>query len=158
MLLLVRHDGQEFLADVGFGAGMLHPMPLKDGVVVDQAGWDHKLTADGDLWTLSKKTPDGWTQLHASGNEPQLLIDFQVYHHYVSTNPNSPFSTKLVVMRLDEGISRRLVGDQLTIDYADGRTTKRTIAPDETDSVLRDLDVVLSAEELDRLRIVLAQR
>lgn len=158
MLLLVRIDGQEFLADVGFGAGMLHPMPLKDGAVVDQAGWDHKLTTAGGLWTLSKKTPDGWVPLHASDNEPQLLIDYQVYHHYIATNPNSPFSTKLVVMRLDEGVSRRLVGDQLTIEYADGRTTVRTVADDEIDDVLKELDVVLNGEELDRLRLVLAAR
>ncbi|MDX6280059.1 MAG: N-hydroxyarylamine O-acetyltransferase, partial [Kribbellaceae bacterium] len=80
------------------------------------------------------------------------------YHQYVSTSPDSPFSGKLVVMRLDEGVSRRLVGDQLTIEYADGRTTKRTVAADEIGTVLKDLDVVLSAEELDRLRIVLAAR
>ncbi|WP_239062886.1 arylamine N-acetyltransferase [Streptomyces sp. SID13031] len=155
MLLLVRIDGQDFLADVGFGAGMLHPMPLKDGAVVDQAGWDHKLTAAGELWTLSKQTPDGWVPMHASDNEPQLLIDYKVYHQYISTSPDSPFSTKLVVMRLDEGISRRLVGDQLTIEYADGRTTQRTVAPDEINAVLKDLDVVLNAEEVDRLRLVL---
>ena len=37
-------EGQELLADVGFGAGILHPMPLKDGAVVDQGGWEHRLT------------------------------------------------------------------------------------------------------------------
>jgi N-hydroxyarylamine O-acetyltransferase len=155
MLLLVRIDEQEFLADVGFGAGMLHPMPLKDGVVIDQAGWDHQLTVDGDLWTLSKKTLDGWVPQHASDDEPQLLIDYKVAHHYVSTNPNSPFSTKLVVMRLDEGISRRLVGDKLTVEYAGGRSTERIVQPDELVAVLVDLDVVLNPEEQDRLRHVL---
>ncbi|WP_433015141.1 arylamine N-acetyltransferase family protein [Kribbella sp. CA-294648] len=154
MLLLVRVDGQEFLADVGFGAGMMHPMPLKDGAVVDQAGWDHKLTVEDDVWTLSKRTPDGWVPMHASDNEPQRLIDYEVYHHYVSSHPSSPFSTKLVVMRLDQGISRRLVGDQLTIEHADGRTTERTIGTQELETVLKDLDIVLSPEEADRLRLV----
>jgi N-hydroxyarylamine O-acetyltransferase len=155
MLLLVRVDGQEFLADVGFGAGMLHPMPLKDGVVVDQAGWDHQLTVDNDLWTLSKKTADGWIPLHASDDEPQRLIDYQVYHHYVSTNPNSPFSTKLVVMRLAEGVSRRLVGDKLTVEYADGRTTERVVQKDEMIALLAALDVELNPDEQDRLLHVL---
>ena len=158
MLLLVRVDGQEFLADVGFGAGMLKPMPLKDGAVVNQAGWEHRLTVDNDVWTLSKKTPDGWIPLHASNQEPQRLIDFQVYHHYVSTNPNSPFSTKLVVMRLDEGVSRRLVGNELTTEYADGRTTRHAVHDDEVGAVLAELDVVLTGEELNRLRLVLDQR
>lgn len=154
MLLLVRVDGQEFLADVGFGAGMMHPMPLKDGAVVDQAGWEHKLTVEDEVWTLSKRTPEGWIPMHASDNEPQRLIDYEVYHHYVSSHPNSPFSSKLVVMRLDQGISRRLVGSQLTVEYADGRTTERTVATNELETVLKDLDVILSPEEADRLRLV----
>ena len=47
MMLTVPTDGIDYLADVGFGAGMLYPMPLRDGAVVDQAGWDHRLTRDG---------------------------------------------------------------------------------------------------------------
>lgn len=86
------------------------------------------------------------------------MIDYEVYHHYVSTNPNSPFSTKLVVMRLDEGVSRRLVGNQLTTEHADGRRTERIVEADEIDAVLKELDVILTAEELDRLRLVLAQQ
>lgn len=155
MLLLVRVDGQEFLADVGFGAGMLHPMPLKDGVVIDQAGWDHQLTVDGDLWTLSKKTVDGWVPQHASDDEPQLLIDFVVAHHYVSTHPNSPFSTQLVVMRLEQGISRRLVGDKYTVEYADGRRTERLVQKDELVALLAELDIDLNPEEQYRLLHVL---
>jgi N-hydroxyarylamine O-acetyltransferase len=154
MLLLVRVDGQEFLADVGFGAGMMYPMPMKDGVVIDQAGWDHQLTVAGNVWTLAKKTEEGWTPLHASTDEPQRIIDYQVAHHYVSTHPNSPFSSKLVVMRLDDGVNRRLVGNELTVDYADGRTERRVVPAGELGSVLADLDVVLNEEELDRLSLL----
>jgi N-hydroxyarylamine O-acetyltransferase len=96
--------------------------------------------------------------MHASDNEPQRLIDYEVYHHYVSSHPNSPFSSKLVVMRLDQGISRRLVGNQLTTEHADGRTTERTVATDELETVLKDLDVTLTPEEADRLRLVLEQQ
>lgn len=39
MTLVVEADGIEHLVDVGFGAGILVPMPLVDGAVVDQAGW-----------------------------------------------------------------------------------------------------------------------
>jgi len=155
-LLKVRIDDQEFLADVGFGAGMLNPMPLKDGAVVDQAGWDHRLTATGDLWTLEKQTQDGWIAQHASDDEPQLPVDYQVYHHYVSTNPNSPFSTKIVVMRLDDGISRRLVGNQFSTEYADGRLEQHDVPDEQIGDALAELGVVLTGEELDRLQHVLA--
>src|ERR1044072_7677391 len=38
MTLVVDVDGRRFLADFGFGAGILAPMPLVDGHEVDQAG------------------------------------------------------------------------------------------------------------------------
>jgi len=153
-LLKVGVDGQEFLADVGFGAGQLYPTPLKDGVVVDQGGWDHRLTLDGDVWTLSKQTADGWVPQHASNDEPVRPIDHDVYHHYVSTHPNSPFTGRPVVMRAADGVVRRLVGDKLTVEYADGRTTERVVPATELPEVLAGLDVVLSDEEVDRLRHV----
>ncbi|WP_328524317.1 arylamine N-acetyltransferase family protein [Kribbella sp. NBC_00359] len=153
-LLKVGVDGQEFLADVGFGAGQLYPTPLKDGVVVDQGGWDHRLTLDGDVWTLSKHTADGWVPQHASNDEPVRPIDYDVYHHYVSTHPNSPFTGRPVVMRVADGVVRRLVGDKLAVEYADGRTTERVVPATELPEVLASLDVVLSDEEVDRLRHV----
>ncbi len=153
-LLKVGVDGQEFLADVGFGAGQLYPTPLKDGVVVDQAGWDHRLTLDGDVWTLSKQTADGWIPQHASNDEPVRPIDYDVYHHYISTHPNSPFTGRPVVMRVADGVVRRLIGDTLTVEYADGRTTERVVPAEELPEVLASLDVVLSDEEVDRLRLL----
>ncbi|MBB5840220.1 arylamine N-acetyltransferase family protein [Kribbella italica] len=151
MNLLVRVNGEQWLADVGFGAGILHPMPLKDGAVVDQGGWEHRLTDDGGTWTLAKKTGDDWVPQHASNDEPQRLIDYEVYHHYVATHPHSPFSAKLVVMRLADGVSRRVVGTELTTEYADGRTEHRTLTADDLGPALAALDVVLNDEELDRL-------
>jgi N-hydroxyarylamine O-acetyltransferase len=74
----------------------------------------------------------------------------------VSTHPNSPFSTKIVVMRLDDGISRRLIGNQFTTEYADGRLEQHDVRDEEVGDALADLDVVLTAEELDRLQHVLA--
>jgi len=59
MMLAVHASGAEYLADVGFGAGMLYPTPLRDGAVVDQAGWEHRLTHDGALWTLWKRDDHG---------------------------------------------------------------------------------------------------
>ncbi len=153
-LLKVGVEGQEFLADVGFGAGQLYPTPLKDGAVVDQAGWDHRLTLDGDVWTLSKKTVDGWEPQHASNDEPVRPIDYEVYHHYVSTHPKSPFTGRPVVMRVAHGVVRRLIGDTLTVEYADGRTTERAVAAGGLPDVPASLDVVLNEEEVDRLRHV----
>lgn len=151
MMLVVRAEEADYLVDVGFGAGMLYPMPLRDGAEVDQAGWDHRLTRDGALWTLSKRAADGWEALHAFDGTPQCPVDYEVAHHYTSTHPRSPFASQLIVLRLDHGVSRRLVGDELTVEYADGRLERSSVAPEHLDATLRELDVVLNAEELDAL-------
>jgi N-hydroxyarylamine O-acetyltransferase len=106
------------------------------------------------VWTLSKQTADGWVPQHASNDEPVRAIDYEVYHHYVSTHPNSPFTGRPVVMRVADGVVRRLIGDKLTVEYADGRTTERVVPAEDLPEALAGLDVVLSDEEVDRLRLV----
>jgi N-hydroxyarylamine O-acetyltransferase len=152
MMSVVAADGVDHLVDVGFGAGMMVPTPLEDGIVVDQAGWKHLLTREGPLWVVAKSTEDGWDPLHGFSDLPAHHIDYVVAHHYVSTHPRSPFTGQLVVMRLDHGLSRRLVGNELTVEHADGHLERTLISPDDVGSTLRDLDVVLTAEEIDRLR------
>mgnify|MGYP001075462067 CR=1 FL=1 len=47
-----------------------------------------------------------------------------------------------------------LVGDTLTIEYADGRTTELNVPPADLPDVLTSLDVTLNEEEVDRLRLI----
>ncbi|HET6285959.1 MAG TPA: arylamine N-acetyltransferase [Amycolatopsis sp.] len=151
MTLAVEADGVLHLVDVGFGAGMLVPMPLVDGAVVDQAGWPHRLVADGDRWRLQKLEDDDWTDLHAFTLTPMHRIDYEVYHHYTSTHPRSPFTGQLVVMRLEEGLSRKLVGDEIIVERPDGAKETTKIPAERLDATLRELDVVLTEDELAKL-------
>lgn len=148
MMLIVRVAGVDHLVDVGFGAGQLYPTPLIDNTVVDQAGWPHRVTRNGSLWTLAKQTGEDWEILHEFDDTPQRPNDYEVFHHYVSTHPRSPFFGQLVVMRVDHGASRRLVGDELTVEHADGRVDRFPVSAENLDATLRGLDVVLDADEL----------
>ncbi|RZQ65982.1 arylamine N-acetyltransferase family protein [Amycolatopsis suaedae] len=152
MLLVAHAGGEPHLVDIGFGAGMMYPMPLRDGAVVDQAGWEHRLDRVGPLWTLSKRTADGdWEVLHEHDEAPQRPADYEVAHHYVSTHPRSPFTGQLVVMRLEPGVSKRLVGGELTVEYADGRVERTPVPVEDIDRTLRQLDVELEPAELAAL-------
>jgi N-hydroxyarylamine O-acetyltransferase len=148
MTLLVEADGADHLVDVGFGAGMIEPMPLSDGVEVDQAGWLHRLESHDDAWTLLRRTGGAWVPQHAFRLAPTRPIDYEIAHHYVSTHPHSPFTGQLVVMRLADGLSRRLVSDRLTVEYSDGRTETTVVAPEQLGQSLRELDVELTEPEL----------
>ncbi|WP_216213985.1 arylamine N-acetyltransferase family protein [Amycolatopsis aidingensis] len=152
MALAVHAEGTDYLADIGFGAGMMYPMPLRDGAEVDQAGWPHRIVRQGNLWALTKQQGDGWEVLHASDESPQRPVDYEVAHHYVSTHPRSPFTGQLVVMRLDHGVSRRLVGDELTVERANGETERTPVRPEQLGDVLRDLDLEPGPADLAGLR------
>lgn len=39
LVTLVELDGWTWLADTGFGSGLLEPVPLVDGLVTEQGGW-----------------------------------------------------------------------------------------------------------------------
>ncbi|QRP45606.1 arylamine N-acetyltransferase [Amycolatopsis sp. FDAARGOS 1241] len=152
MTLIVTVDGAKHLVDVGFGAGILVPMPLADGAVVDQAGWPHRLVERDGWWILQKRTDDGWDDLHEFlpkvHSEP---LDYEVFHHYTSTHPNSPFTGRLVIMRLEPGRFRRLLGRELTEERPDGSGETRTIEPQDLEKTLQDLDIELVRDELEAL-------
>lgn len=151
MALVVTVDGVEHLADVGFGSGLIRPMPLHNGVEADQAGWLHRLTHNGLEWTLSVRGADGWNDLHALGPMPQYQVDYEVAHHFVATHPASPFTGQLVIMRLDHGIRRRLVGWDFTVEHADGKRDTRPVAPQELGATLAELGVHVADDEVAQL-------
>ncbi len=124
MMLIVAAEDTDFLVDVGFGAGMWQPTPLVDGA---------------------------WEVLHQFDDTPTRLVDYEVAHHYVSTHPRSPFVNQVVVMRLGEGLSRRLVGHVLTEEHADGRVRETCVEEDDMAEVLRELDVEPRPADLTRL-------
>ncbi|WP_019813183.1 arylamine N-acetyltransferase family protein [Saccharomonospora saliphila] len=152
MVLLVHADGEDHLVDVGFGASMLRPMPLRDGVELDQAGWRHRLRRTPGGWRLDKHTGDDWQTLHAFDDTPQRLSDYVVANHYTATHPDSPFTGRLVAMRLEHGISRQLVGAELRVHHADGRPTETIpVTTDTLGEVLDALGLVVDADDLRRL-------
>ncbi|MGW1678888.1 arylamine N-acetyltransferase family protein [Saccharopolyspora sp. NPDC002376] len=155
MMLRVRVGGADYLADVGFGAGVLSPMPFEDGAVVDQAGWPHRLVRRGPLWILEKAGESGWEALHASDEQPQRFPDYEVAHHYTATHPRSPFVGQPVVFRLAPGVSRKLVGDELTVECASGEVEVVKVAPEQIGDVLRELGISLPEQEIEALRRVL---
>ncbi|MGW6442413.1 arylamine N-acetyltransferase family protein [Lentzea sp. NPDC055074] len=140
----------DHLVDVGFGAGVLHPMPLVDGVVVDQAGWPHRLRREDDRWVLEKQSDDGWEPLHAfEPDVEQHPVDYEAANYYVATHERSPFSRRLVVMRLEPGLSRRLVGSELTVERAGGKPENSQVH--DLRKTLESLDITLTDRELSHI-------
>lgn len=155
MVLRVVADGRPWLADVGFGASLLEPLPL-EVATVRQGGWTYRLDlADPNGWLLRAERFDGWSDLYEFTLEPQRPIDYVVYNHFTATHPRSPFVGQIVVLRTEPYIQHGLRGRDLTITRPDGATKTRTLTADELPDVLPGtFGISLGAEEWARLRRV----
>lgn len=155
MLLSVVADGRPWLADVGFGASLLEPLPL-ESATVRQDGWTYRLdVADDGAWLLQSDQPDGWSEMYSFTREPQRPIDYAVYNHYTATHPRSPFVGRLVVLRTEPDVKYALQGQELTTTRPDGASETRHVLAHELPGVLADpFGIDLSTEEAAGLRQV----
>ena len=148
MALRVVAGGRPWLADVGFGASLLEPLPMEP-VTVRQDAWTYRLDPAGpDAWLLQAGRPDGWAELYQFTLEAQRPIDYAVYNHYTATHPRSPFVGQVVVLRTEPQVQYALRGRELTTTRPDGATQTREVGVDELVDVLADpFAIGLDAEE-----------
>ncbi|MFF5720410.1 arylamine N-acetyltransferase [Streptomyces buecherae] len=138
MLLRVSIDGDDWIADVGFGGeGLLEPLPWVAGGQHRQGDWTFGLASEAEgVWSLRSLHPDGWFDLYAFTSEQRHPIDYEVRNYYISTHERSPFVSRPVVQRTDPGVRHRLVGARLSLARPDGTTDEREVAPQELIEVL----------------------
>lgn len=153
-VLVVTVDGEQWLADTGFGVqGPLEPVPLGAGagapVGVEQSGWTYGIGAEDEgIQVLRGLRPEGWKDLYAFSPQTLYPGDFAVMNHYSSSHPRSPFLGKVVVHRSGVEVRRALVRDVLTTVRVDGTSEERTVGPGELIETLSELfGVELDAEE-----------
>ncbi|MEU8799133.1 arylamine N-acetyltransferase [Spirillospora sp. NPDC048819] len=154
-------DEPAWLCDVGFGAGPLEPLRLRDGEEVEQDGWGFRLRKGRTVttwspstlgWELHQRGPDGWVQRHAFAMNETFRIDFDVLNHYVSTSPRSPFTTRPFTQKFSSDVHHVLDGTTMTTTRPDGTTETRAFTPEELPEALATyFDIVLDAEDVPRL-------
>ena len=153
MLSRVLIDGRPWLADVGFGAGLLEPIPLEAGTTVDQEGWHYRLERDGEgAWLAAARQGEQWSDLYAFTLERQRPIDYVVANHFTQTHPRSPFVGQPVAFSNAIGVRHRLKGLELRIERPDGGHEQRELTTRERDEALREIfGIVLSPPDLAAL-------
>lgn len=99
LCLLVEIEGQRYLADVGFGNGILEPLPLQAGVH-QQRGFTYRLHQEGNYWHFTNHPamgPGFDFTLH-----PYTLNEFAPRCHYLQSSPDSGFVKVTVCHRQNE--------------------------------------------------------
>jgi N-hydroxyarylamine O-acetyltransferase len=133
MVLKVRSEDADWLADVGFGAaGLLRPLRFGERSADRQFAWTYRLADEAGQWVLRSLREGVWTDLYAFTLEPQLSVDFEVANHYVSTHPQSRFVQTLTAQRITPEERRMLVNHELSIERATG-TERRTLSGDDAE-------------------------
>jgi N-hydroxyarylamine O-acetyltransferase len=153
MTLRVHADGAAWLADVGFGNGILEPLPFAaDGPVIQQR-WTFALAASGShSWRLRERQGADWRTRYAFDDQRVYPADIVMANHFTSTFPRSPFVGQAVVVRRDGEATRRLVGRRLSVTRPDGSTEERDLGDDEVaEALLEAFRLPLSPQELAAL-------
>jgi N-hydroxyarylamine O-acetyltransferase len=157
MMLRVASDAGSWLADVGFGSGLLEPLPFASASPRTQGGWTFDLTATGPhSWQLRQRQGEDWVTLYGFDDQRQHPADVVMSNHFTSTYPKSPFVGQLIAVRKDTDSIRRLAGRRLTQTRPDLSTQERDLSDSEVADALRDVfGVVLTPEELAALTATL---
>ncbi|MGH3241545.1 MAG: arylamine N-acetyltransferase family protein [Spirillospora sp.] len=165
-LLHVRPPGQPrdepaWLCDVGFGAGPLEPLRLRDGEEADQDGWGFRLQKGRTVttwtpstvgWELHQRGEDGWVQRHTFTMNEQFRIDFEVGNYFVWANPRSPFATRPFAQKFTSDALHILDATTLTVTRPDGATETRPLTPEQLPETLADdFGIVLEGDDVPRL-------
>jgi N-hydroxyarylamine O-acetyltransferase len=116
MVLRLEIGGDVWLADVGFGsAGLVEPIPLRDGAAAEQGGFTYRLRRNAHLWILSIRDAAGTeTDLYEFSEEPQTPMDVEVANYFTSTHPQSIFRLTLTIQRTTRDDRTILRSDVLT--------------------------------------------
>ncbi|MEU7075424.1 arylamine N-acetyltransferase [Streptomyces narbonensis] len=160
-LLVVQVEGEQWLADVGFGwQGPLEPVPLRDGARVEQGGWTFGARVEDEgIHVLRTLRPHGWTDLYAFSPQTLYPADFMVMNHFSSSHPESRFLGQVVAQRPGAEVRRALVRETLTSVRTDGATEERVVTVGELVATLEeDFGIEVDAEERAGLERVHAVR
>lgn len=126
---IVTLDGEEWLADTGFG-GAGASVPLRIGARDVQAAptGRYRFTEDGAAGelVLERETPEGWISLYGFDRVPVRDIDIETANFVCARWEKAPFPSNLMVSRHSEDGRISLLNTALRVENSSG-VAKTTI-------------------------------
>ncbi|WP_048647066.1 arylamine N-acetyltransferase family protein [Nitratireductor soli] len=154
MLLNVRVDGENYIADVGFGALTLTaPLRLRPVLEQETPHERFRLIEQDGLFRLDARIGDEWRPVYSFDLQEQVQADYEITNYYLSSNPSSHFRTTLIAARPFAEGRYALLGNRLTMHALDAPPQRRMLSsvaelrdvlsslflidvPDDRDSIL----------------------
>ena len=120
MFLTIVDGSTTWVLDPGFGGqGPLVPVPLVEGHEARRGRDVHRLVRRDGEWVLEGLVNGAMTALWTSSLEPQFPVDFALANHYVSTFPESPFATRLMIRALTPEGRVAAMNRDVTVTHGD---------------------------------------
>jgi N-hydroxyarylamine O-acetyltransferase len=138
MLLLVEVNGQNHIADVGFG-GLTLTTPLRLRADTEQTTPHEtfRLTGGDPDWTLEVKLAEHWRAVYRFTLDQVGDEQIEAINQHIATDPASPFTHELRVALAPSGERLKLHNAKFTRQPVDGEAEYRELAtPDEIRQVL----------------------
>lgn len=115
LLLRVRAQGAEYLADVGFGhGGYPRPLPARPGVHHQSTG-SYLVEADGERLVVSRLRGDVAEAMYRVVPGDRHIDDFAATTDFHELSPESPFNSVPHCVRLTSDGWALISGDRLTV-------------------------------------------
>jgi N-hydroxyarylamine O-acetyltransferase len=129
MLLRVAIDGEDWIADVGFG-GQTPTGPLRLATEMEQATPHEpfRLRRDGDGFLLQGLLGGEWRPLYRFDLQPQTPADYEMGNWYTSTHPRSRFLNNLVASRPTADRRYALLNREFAVHRLGGPSERRELA------------------------------
>lgn len=151
MVQLLTIDGQQYMADVGFG-GMspTAPILLEPGLVQETPHEPFRfLIEDGDYF-LQALIGDNWRSLYRFDLTIQQPADYEVSNFWVCHAPESHFITGITAARVEPGRRYALRDTNLAIHHTGGASEERTLTDvDELYELLDNTFYITVPKEVD---------
>ncbi|SCG37459.1 arylamine N-acetyltransferase family protein [Micromonospora humi] len=153
LVLRVDDGDRVWLADVGFGSGLLEPLPLVEDEPRRQGRWEYRLRHGLDgAWRLQERTTGDWVSLLTFTEEPQYPVDVEVANHNTATSPHSPFTRQRVVVRKDDESVRRLIDREYAREIPGHPARSRSLTDEEyADALAGEFGLALNPAEIRAL-------
>jgi N-hydroxyarylamine O-acetyltransferase len=124
LILCVRLEDGDYLADAGFGDGAIHALPLREGTY--RVGFlEYGMERDGDHWIMRNHTTSNTAGFRFS-LEPRVLDDFAARCTDLQISSESGFVRTTVCQRMTRDALHTLRGAVLTTLTSSG-SSQRTI-------------------------------
>jgi N-hydroxyarylamine O-acetyltransferase len=129
MLLAVDLADEVWIADVGFGGLTLTaPLRLVENVPQATPHEPFRITRrDGDF-VLQSQVRDEWRSLYRFDLQEHYQPDYELVSWYLCHNPGSPFLTRLVAARSEQGRRYALRNNEFATHELNGQTVRRTLS------------------------------